>query len=163
MAANKNETDQQIIDRQSDELDAQQNTIDVLNAQIAANRFDLPMLKLSSQILLVPLVGAIDSVKAQTIMRDVLENIRANETRVAVIDIAGIKVVDSSVAAHLIQIAMAANLMGCQAIISGISPQIATNIINLGVDVGDIITTNTLEDAILRAYETMNLELKPKV
>lgn len=163
MAANKNETDQQIIDRQSDELNAQQERIDGLNAQIAANRFDLPMLKLSSQILLVPLVGAIDSVKAQTIMRDVLENIRANETRVAVIDIAGIKVVDSSVAANLIQIAMAANLMGCQAIISGISPQIATNIINLGVDVGDIITTNTLEDAILRAYETMNLELKPKV
>lgn len=147
------------IAAQSDKIDAQANEITDLQDQIEAAKFDLPMLKLSSQILLVPLVGAMDSVKSQQVMEDVLQNIKAQETRVAVIDIAGIKVMDSSVAAHLVRIAKAATLMGCQSIISGISPAVATNIVNLGADVSGIGTTNTLEDAIERAYTIMGLKL----
>jgi len=147
------------INKNNATIAAQSEEIDNLHEQIAASKFDLPMLKLSSNILLVPLVGAIDSMKAQAVMDDVLINIRAQEMRVAVIDIAGIKVVDSSVASHLIRIAKATKLMGCRSIISGISPAIATNIVNLGIDISGIGTTNTLEDAIFQAYTQVGLKL----
>lgn len=147
------------LGNQQKKIDSQQDEIDDLTNQINAAKFDLPILKLSSKILLVALVGSMDSFKSQTVMENILNRIKEQETRVAIVDIAGIKVLDSSVAAHLVRIAMASNLMGCNCIISGISPKIASNIVNLGVDISYIKTTNTLEDAIKHAYSVMGLKI----
>jgi rsbT co-antagonist protein RsbR len=108
---------------------------------------------------MVPLVGSIDSVKSQKIMEDILVSISLQETRVVIVDIAGISAIDSSVAAHLIKIAKATKLMGCRCIISGISPAIAQNIVNPGVDTSDIETTNTLKDSMKKAYNYVGYEL----
>ena len=109
---------------------------------------------------MVPLVGSMDSEKSQKVMENILINIKVQETKVVIIDIAGITVVDSSVAAHLIKIAKASKLMGCRSIISGISPNIAQNIVNLGVDISNIETTNTLKDSMIKAYKYIGYELK---
>ena len=138
---------------------SQKEKIDNLENQILASSFDLPLLKIAENVLMIPLVGAIDSVKSQKIMEDVLSNIRDEETQVVVLDIAGIKIVDSAVAAHLIKIAKATRLMGCRAILSGISPIIAQNIVNLGVDTSDIESTNTLKDAMVKAYQYVGYQL----
>ncbi|WP_394220203.1 STAS domain-containing protein [Alteromonas gracilis] len=147
------------IASQNSKIDAQRVEIDDLQEQIVASRFDLPLLKIAENVLMVPLVGSMDSVKSQKVMEDILLNIKEQATRVAVIDIAGINIVDSSVAAHLIKIAKATRLMGCRAIISGISPLIAQNIVNLGMDVSELITTNTLKDAMAEAYKLIGFEL----
>ena len=147
------------IDVQQSTIDSQQSTIDNLNEQIAANRFDLPLLKVTNKMLMIPLVGVIDSAKAQNVMDDILAYIWRNETRVLIMDIAGTNLVDSAVAAHLIKIAKATKLMGCHTIISGLSPIIANNIVNLGVDTGDLNTTNTLEDAMARGFSLIGFEL----
>ncbi len=141
------------------DYDAQRKEIDGLYDQIESSRFDLPMLKITEHTLMVPLVGAVDSVKSQKIMEDVLDSIKPMQLKVVVLDVAGIKVVDSAVAAHLIKVAKATRLMGCKTIISGISSIISQNIVNLGVDVRDLETTSTLQDAINIAYKENGLKL----
>lgn len=141
------------------QLSNQQETISDLESQLLSTHFNLPLLKIAEGVLMVPLVGSIDSVKSQKVMEDVLNNIRDEETQVTVLDIAGIKVVDSAVAAHLIKIVTAARLMGCRVILSGISPVIAQNIVNLGMDVSLIESTNTLKDALVKAYRMIGYTL----
>lgn len=147
------------IASQNSKINEQKTEIDDLNEQIIASRFDLPLLKIAENVLMVPLVGSMDSVKSQKVMEDILINIKEQSTRVALIDIAGINIVDSSVAAHLVKIAKATRLMGCRAIVSGISPLIAQNIVNLGMDVSDLITTTTLQDAMKEAYKLIGYGL----
>ncbi|MFK2821762.1 STAS domain-containing protein [Arcobacter sp. YIC-80] len=147
---------------QEQQIKNQQSKINDLENELAGSKFDIPLLKIAESVLMIPLVGTMDSTKSQKIMEDILLNIKINETKVVVIDIAGITVVDSSVASHLIKIAKATNLMGCRSIISGISPVIATNIVNLGVDTSDIETTNTLKDSMIKAYEYIGYELVKK-
>lgn len=159
MADERNHDDRNDLASEQATITSQNSEIEDLKLQLEASRFNLPLLKISSQILLVPLVGAIDSLKSQQIMEDILQNIREQETRAVIIDIAGIKVMDSSVVAHLIRIAKASTLMGCACMVSGISPNVATAIVNLGADVSNIGTTNTLEDAITRAYNIVGIKL----
>ncbi|MFY8274259.1 STAS domain-containing protein [Pseudoalteromonas sp. SSDWG2] len=147
------------IGEQSEQLERQQEQLVDLQEQIKSAKFDLPLLKIAEDILMVPLVGSMDSAKAQKVMEDILINIRNQETRVVIIDIAGVNIVDSSVAAHLIKIAKATKLMGCRSIISGISPIIAHNIVNLGMNVDELTTTNTLKDAMAKAYGYVGLAL----
>lgn len=150
------------ITEQNDTIDSQREEIADLHDQISAAKFDLPLLKIADSVLMVPLVGSLDSVKSQKVMEDILINIKQEEIRVLVIEIAGIKVVDSSVAAHLVKIAKATRLMGCKSIVSGISPNIAQSIVNLGVDTAGIETTNTLKDAMTLAYSSIGIELRAK-
>lgn len=154
-----NSVDTDKVDEQQLTIEKQQATIDDLNDQIVANRFDLPLLKVTNSMLMIPLVGVIDSTKAQSVMDNILAYIWQNETRVLIMDIAGTNLVDSAVASHLIKIAKATKLMGCRTIISGLSPVIANNIVKLGVDTRELDTTNTLEDAMTRGYTMVGYEL----
>lgn len=144
------------------QIKSQNEQIKDMQNQIDASHFDIPLLKIAEEVLMVPLVGSMDSVKSQQVMENILLNIKIQETKVVIIDIAGITVVDSSVAAHLIKIAKASKLMGSKSIISGISPNIAQNIVNLGVDISDIETTNTLKDSMIKAYKYIGYELIKK-
>ena len=140
-------------------IEGQDEEIESLRLQVDAAYFDVPMLKISDDILLVPLIGSIDSIKSQKILEDVLEYIRANETRVTLLDITGVNMVDSSVAGHLVKIILAAKLMGCRTLICGVSPLVAQNIVRLGVDTTTIDTSNSLRDAIATAYAHTGLKL----
>jgi rsbT co-antagonist protein RsbR len=68
-------------------------------------------------------------------------------------DISGVAVVDTAVANHLIKITKATKLMGCECTISGVSPAIAQTIVELGIDVGDVKTTATLQDSLVDAFK----------
>ena len=107
-----------------------------------------PVTSIWKDVLLMPIVGFIDSKRATEIMSSVLEKIAAVRAKVLILDISGVAVVDSAVANHLVKFTKAAKLMGCEAIISGVSPAVAQTMVTLGVDVDHINTTNTLQDAI---------------
>lgn len=153
-----NGQEQELQDKQ-DRIDVQDKEISDLQDQIEFSKVELPLLRISENILMVPLIGTLDSVSSQKVMEDILFYIKQQATKVVILDIAGITVVDSSVAAHLIKIAKATKLMGCQSIMSGISPVIAQNIVNLGIDVSNIETTNTLQDSMARAYNLVGYEI----
>ncbi|MDI3291224.1 protoglobin domain-containing protein [Polyangium sp. 15x6] len=112
-------------------------------------------------ILMLPVVGIIDSKRAQAIMQAMLTKIAATQSKVIILDISGVAVVDTAVANHLIKITQATKLMGCVCMLSGISPPIAQTIVELGVEVGDIMTTSSLRDALEDAFTRRGLGIRP--
>lgn len=111
-----------------------------------------PVSEIWEHVLLLPLVGIVDSRRAQEIMVSVLAKISESRAKFLIIDIQGVAVVDTAVANHLIKITMAARLMGCQSTISGLSPAVAQTIVELGIDVTDVRTTSRLKDALDIAF-----------
>jgi len=118
------------------------------NQSLLISQMELPILDISDHVTLIPLIGLLDSIKSQRLMENILYSIKDKSTTTAIIDIGGILVVDSAVAAHLIKITKATKLMGCTTILSGIAPDVAQTIVNLGINLDGINTTSTLQDAL---------------
>jgi rsbT co-antagonist protein RsbR len=118
-----------------------------------------PVTQIWSGILLLPVVGIIDSKRARDIMNTTLEKIALNQSRVFILDISGVAVVDTAVANHLVKITKATSLMGCESIISGVSPAIAQTIVELGIDVGTVKTTGNMMDALSDAFGKTGMKI----
>jgi len=110
-----------------------------------------PVIKLWDGVLAVPVIGTLDSSRAQMVMETLLERLVETGSEVAIIDITGVPTVDTLVAQHLMKTVTAIRLMGAESIISGIRPQIAQTIVHLGIDLQGIITKSTLADALATA------------
>jgi rsbT co-antagonist protein RsbR len=118
-----------------------------------------PILLLWKDILFLPIVGVVDSKRAQTIMEQVLLQISEKNSKVLIIDILGVTVVDSAVANHIIKITRATKLMGCESIITGISSSIAQTMVSLGIDLAGLITKSTLTDGLEYAFAVLDLRV----
>ncbi len=119
-----------------------------------------PVTALWEDILMLPVVGIIDSKRSQDIMNAMLSKISSTQSKIIILDISGVAIVDTAVANHLIKITRATKLMGCECLISGISPTIAQTVVELGIDVGDVQTTATLRDALQIAFKNTGVEIK---
>ena len=111
-----------------------------------------PVIKIWERIVAVPLVGTLDSARTQLVMEALLDGIVEYEARVAILDITGVPTVDTLVAQYLVKTVAAARLMGADCIISGIRPDIAQTMVQLGVRFEDIPTRATLARAIEEAF-----------
>lgn len=131
----------------ADEISRIQKEKLLVNSQ-AMQALSTPVLPVWEGVLLLPLMGVIDSVRSQDIMNKTLMKINETGARIFVLDISGVSVVDTAVANQLIRVTKATGLMGCQSIISGISPSIARTLVELGTELGDVKTTATLRDAL---------------
>lgn len=116
--------------------------------QAAIRELSTPVIRVYDRILLLPLVGAIDSHRAQQVMESVLLNVVESQAKCIIIDIAGVPVVDTRVADHLVKTTAAVRLLGAQTILTGITAQVARTMIQLGVDVSSMHTVNRLSDGI---------------
>jgi rsbT co-antagonist protein RsbR len=116
-----------------------------------------PVISLWDGIIALPLIGTLDSARAQVVMENLLEKIVASGAHTAIIDITGVPTVDTLVAQHLMKTIAAARLMGAHCILSGIRPQIAQTIVHLGIDLDTVLTKATLADAFLVAIDRPGL------
>lgn len=107
-----------------------------------------PVVKIWDGVLVVPLVGTLDSARAQLVTEQLLQQLVEAGADHTIIDITGVPTVDTRVAQHLLKTVRAARLMGAECIVSGIRPQIAQIIVELGIDFNDIRTKATLADAL---------------
>ena len=133
----------QIIDRQRQEM----------------LELSTPVVELWDRIVAVPLVGTLDSMRAQEVMESTLSAIVEKKADIVIIDITGVMTVDTQVAQHLIRTAAAVRLMGAEAIISGISPRIAQTMVQLGVDTGEIRTRGSLRMALADAFRQLDTDV----
>jgi rsbT co-antagonist protein RsbR len=109
-----------------------------------------PVVKLWTGIVALPLIGTLDSARTQVVMQNLLESIVQEGAEIAILDITGVPTVDTLVAQHLLKTISAARLMGADCIISGIRPQIAQTIVQLGVQLS-VVSKATLADAFALA------------
>lgn len=116
-----------------------------------------PVTPIWEGILLLPLVGIIDTTRTNEIMNKTLTKIAESRAKVFVLDISGVGSVDTGVANQLIKITKATRLMGCESIISGVSPSIARTMVELGVSIGEVRTTATLRDAFELALRAVGM------
>jgi rsbT co-antagonist protein RsbR len=114
-----------------------------------------PVLPFRDGMLLVPIIGVIDSLRARTLTEQLLGAVRDNRAKVVVIDITGVQAVDSKVANHMVQTVEAARLMGATVIVAGVSPEIAQTMVTLGIDLGRMTTVGDLQSGIERAEQLL--------
>ena len=118
-----------------------------------------PVTQIWEGVLFLPIVGIVDSKRAQEIMNATLTKISQTQSRAFIMDISGVAVVDTAVANYLIKVTKATRLMGCECTISGLSPAIAQTIVELGIDVGRVMTTATMQDALVDAFQRLGLNV----
>lgn len=123
--------------------------------QEAIAELSTPVLKVREGLLILPLVGVIDTHRAQLLTHNLLLSIRDNRARMVVMDITGVPTVDSRVANHLVQTVDAARLMGATVFVSGISPEIAQTLVALGINLEGMVTSGDLQSAVERAEQRL--------
>jgi rsbT co-antagonist protein RsbR len=134
--------EQERIALQEQVIEAQRSTLRELSA---------PLLPISNHTVILPLIGTVDTQRAQQIMETLLEGVAHHQADVAIVDITGVQVIDTQVANALIQAAQAVRLLGAQVVLTGIGPTMAQTLIHLGADLSTIVTRGSLQNGIAYA------------
>src|SRR5215213_10874750 len=120
-----------------------------------------PIIPVYEGILVLPLVGAIDSRRASEITERLLEAIAAQQAEIVIIDITGVSLIDTSTANHLLMTTRAANLLGSRVVLVGVGAEIAQTIVHLGVELRGLTTLADLQAGIAYALERLGLSIQP--
>jgi rsbT co-antagonist protein RsbR len=123
----------------------------------ALRELSTPLIPLSDQIVIMPLVGMIDSTRAQQILETLLNGIVEHQAEVVLLDITGVSIIDTQVANALIQAARAVMLLGAQVILTGIRPEVAQTLVGLGIDLSQITTQSSLQTGIAFAQKVLTM------
>jgi len=124
----------------------------VINEQQESIReLSTPVLQVRDRLLILPIIGVLDSPRARQLTEQLLAAIRDNRAAVVVIDITGVATIDRTVANHLVQTVEASRLMGASTILTGLSPEIAQTLVDLGVDLGMMRTVGDLQGGLEEA------------
>jgi rsbT co-antagonist protein RsbR len=130
--------------------------------QAAIRELSTPVIRVYDRILLLPLVGAIDSLRADQVMDSVLLNVSEAQARCVIMDIAGVPVVDTKVADNLVKTTAAVRLLGAETILTGITAQVARTIVQLGVDISGMHTRSRLSEGIELALALVGKSIQAK-
>jgi rsbT co-antagonist protein RsbR len=121
----------------------------IIEAQRATLReLSTPLIPLANHVLALPLIGSVDTERAQHIMENLLQGVADHQAHSVILDLTGLNVMDSHVADTLIRSAQAVRLLGTQVILTGITPPMAQTLVHLHADLGDIVTFSTLQQGV---------------
>jgi rsbT co-antagonist protein RsbR len=132
-----------------------------IEMQAMIHELSTPIVPVYAGILIVPLVGTIDARRSDKITDRLLDNISRQHATVVIMDITGVPLVDTNVAQHLLQTAQAANLLGAKVLLVGINPEIAQTMVQLGVNMGKLVTLSNLEEGLAYALKQRGLGILP--
>jgi len=131
--------------------------------QDAIRELSTPVLPVRERLLILPIIGVLDSERARQLTEQLLSGIRTHRAKVVVIDITGAPDVDATVANHLLQTVDASRLMGASVIITGLSPTIAQTLVTLGVDLSKIHTIGDLQGGLEEAERLLGYTVTREV
>jgi len=128
--------------------------------QEAIRELSTPVLQVRERLLILPIIGVIDPQRARQLTEQLLRGIRTNRAKVVVIDITGVAAMDSNIANHLVQTVEASRLLGATVIVTGLSPEIAQTLVNIGVDLGKMTTVGDLQGGIEEAERLLGYQVR---
>jgi anti-anti-sigma regulatory factor len=137
-------------------IEAQQQAIKELSTPV------IPIMEApdgSGGVIAMPLIGSVDSMRARDITRALLAGISAHRAKIVILDVTGVPIVDSGVAAHLNRSVQAARLKGARVIVTGISDAVAETIVELDIDWSKIETLSDLQTGLVVALESLSIKL----
>lgn len=134
--------------------------------QEAIRELSTPVLQVRERLLILPIIGVVDSERARQLTEQLLRGVRSNRAKVVVMDITGVPSVDATVANHLVQTVEASRLLGATVIVTGLSPEIAQTLVTIGVDLTKMNTVGDLQGGIeeaelLLGYKVLNVREVP--
>ncbi len=121
-----------------------------------------PITEIWDGVLTLPIIGTLDSSRTMLVMEALLNRIAKDRSRAVVMDLTGVKNIDSQVSHHLIQMVRAVQLMGSDAIITGIHPEIARALVSLNIDLTGVTTRASLSDGLKEAFHRMGIQVSQK-
>ena len=127
--------------------------------QEAIRELSTPVLQTRDRLLLLPIIGVIDTQRARLITDSLLHSIRANRAKVVVMDVTGVATIDSRVANHLLQTVTAARLMGAFVIVSGLSSDVAQSLVALGIELTKLNTVGDLQGGLEEAERILGYRM----
>lgn len=149
-----------ITQRKQDEVDRERMQRDVIEAQQQAlKELATPIIPIMDRIIVLPLIGSIDSMRARDITRTLLSGIGQYRAKIVIIDITGVSLIDSGVANHLNKTIQAARLKGARTIVTGMSDAVAETIVDLGIDWSDMTTLSDLQTGLIVALDILGVKL----
>jgi rsbT co-antagonist protein RsbR len=128
----------------------------VIEAQRAVLReLSTPLIPIADRVVVVPLIGTIDEQRAEQMLEALLAGVSTQRAETVIIDITGVRAVDTQVAAVFVRAAKAVRLLGAEVILTGIKPQIAETLVRMGVDLSGMRTLGSLQVGIAHALKKM--------
>jgi rsbT co-antagonist protein RsbR len=119
-----------------------------------------PVIQVWDGVLAVPVVGSVDTARAQDMTESLLDKIVETSSEFVIVDITGVPVVDTAVAKHLLETVAAARLLGAEVLIVGLTSRIAMTLVHLGVDLGGVTTRTTMAKGLELAFSRLGLEVR---
>jgi len=141
-------------------LDEKERTVNAQEAELRETAS--PIAEIWDGVLTLPIIGTLDSNRTMLVMEALLNRIAKEHARAVVIDLTGVKNIDSQVSHHLIQMVRAVQLMGSDAIITGIRPEVARALISLNIDMSNVTTRASLSDGLKEAFIRMGIQVSHK-
>jgi rsbT co-antagonist protein RsbR len=143
-----------ITERKEAEVEQQRLQDEIVRAQERAlAELSTPLIPITDEIVVIPLIGNIDGPRTEQFQRALLTGLENMRARTAIVDVTGVPVVDEHVANALLQAAQAARLLGADVVLTGIRPQVAQTLVGLGVNMRGIVTQTTLQNGIAHALQ----------
>jgi PAS domain S-box-containing protein len=122
----------------------------------------VPVVQVWEGIVLVPLIGTLDSQRTQQLMERLLNKVTETSSPVALVDITGVPTIDTQTAQHLIEAIAAVRLLGSEVVLTGVRPSIAQTLVHLGIDLTSVTTRSSLSAGLRMALELLDLRILPK-
>ena len=144
----------------ADTIAAQAATIEQQRRTIG--ELETPVLQVWEGILALPLIGSLDTLRAQQMNETLLQRIVDTGSEIVILDITGVPVVDTAVAKHLLETVAAARLLGAEVLIVGLSTRTALTLVHLGLDLSGVTTRTTLAKGLQLAFARVGLEVVPR-
>lgn len=129
--------------------------------QEAIRELSTPVLQVRERLLILPIIGIIDPQRARQLTEQLLRGIRVNRAKVVVMDLTGVPAMDATVANHLVQTVDASRLVGADVIVTGLSPEIAQTLVNIGMDLAKMTTVGDLQGGIEEAERLLGYKVVP--
>jgi rsbT co-antagonist protein RsbR len=125
----------------------------------AIRELSTPVLQIRERLLLLPIIGVVDTQRARMVTESLLKSIRANRAKVVVMDVTGVATIDSRVANHLLQTVTAARLMGAHVIVTGLSSEVAQSLVALGIELSRVHTVGDLQGGLEEADQILGYQV----
>ena len=135
-------------------------TVEKLKA--SQEELSTPVTQIWEGILALPLIGVVDSYRAQRVMETLLNKIVETQSELVIIDVTGVASIDTEVASHIMKTVQAANLLGARCVLTGIRPEVAQTMIHLGLDFERFATKRDMQEGLKFGLEQMGYEIRRK-
>lgn len=141
---------------------ADQQATAIAEQRLTISELQTPVIQVWPGILTLPIIGTLDTARAQEMNETLLERIVETDSETVILDITGVPVVDTAVARHLLETVAAARLLGAEVMIVGLSARTAMTLVQLGLDLSDVTTRTTLAKGLELAFARLGLAVVPR-